>query len=127
MATANDFKAVPQYVLDRCTVVQVPDYTKEEKAEIIQHYIASEIVAENKLPFTVTVTPEAAVVLAQLGSLREAKRSIRSHVVSIIEGKPVGAFDQVVVSECHEALDSGGMCKSIGFNGHYPEGNNKGG
>ncbi|MGD1076371.1 MAG: AAA family ATPase, partial [Thermodesulfovibrionales bacterium] len=127
MATANDLKAIPQYILDRCTVVQVSDYTNEEKAEIIQHYIASEIVAENELPFTVTVTPDAALVLAQSGSLREAKRSIRSHVVSIIEGKPVGEFDHVVVSECNEARDSGGVCKSIGFNGHWHGGNNKGG
>ncbi|HAM50104.1 MAG TPA: hypothetical protein DCP92_05205 [Nitrospiraceae bacterium] len=115
MATANDLNAIPQYICDRCTVIQVPDYTNEEKAEIIQHYIASEIVSENKLHFMVTVTPDAAVVLAQLESLREAKRAVRSHVVALIEGKAIGEFDHVLISKHDVAMDRRGMGKSIGF------------
>ncbi len=45
IGTANSIDAIPEPVKDRMEIIEIPGYTQEEKAEILQHYIIPRAIA----------------------------------------------------------------------------------
>ena len=79
--TANEIAMVPDYVVDRCMVVPIRDYTSEERAYIIKHYICRQIIEEQALKIDIEISDDFALGLATATrSLRAARKTILRHV-----------------------------------------------
>jgi ATP-dependent Lon protease len=72
---------VPDYVVDRCMVVPIRDYTREERAHIIKHYICRQIIEAQTLKIDIEISDDFALGLATATrSLRAAQKTILRHV-----------------------------------------------
>jgi ATP-dependent Lon protease len=117
MATANEKEMIPAHILDRCAIIEIPDYTVDERRVIVSEYLPREVARSAGFNFGITMSENVVNRLARMPSLRTAKRVLRSHVLKAIEPLEVGGFETVFVSDFNEGvlnMDSGKP--SIGFN-----------
>ncbi|MCL5405766.1 MAG: AAA family ATPase, partial [Deltaproteobacteria bacterium] len=79
--TANAIEMVPDYVIDRCMVVSIPDYTREERAYILKYYTCRQIIEEQALSINIEISDDFALGLATATrSLRAARKTILRHI-----------------------------------------------
>jgi ATP-dependent Lon protease len=91
--TANDREAIPEYVVNRCQLIMVPQYSDAEKRTIIRDYFPRQIRAARRFPFAIRVTDAIAQKLAtRTASLREAKRVLSDLVATALEKREPGTF-----------------------------------
>jgi len=79
IATANDISDLPEHLLDRFIVIEIPEYSLEEK-QAIMPYLLKQITAERGLKENLHITSRALVrmekQLLQKASLRTIKASL---------------------------------------------------
>jgi ATP-dependent Lon protease len=103
--TANDLSKVPDFVLNRCKVINLRSYNVEEKTTIIKNYFPKQIAASKRLDFTIEVEDEVARRLAtEAKSLREAKRMLTEMVALLIEHRKPGGFKHLVVDRWDDSV-----------------------
>ncbi|MDA8084073.1 MAG: AAA family ATPase [Nitrospiraceae bacterium] len=78
--TANDKRRIPDYLLDRCELIDIREYTASERAEIIEKHLVMQVLVENFLECQVSVEKEMVDKLSLIPSLREVKRILRSAI-----------------------------------------------
>lgn len=119
VATANDERRIPSYILDRCHVIDVPDYTREERKVIIRRYLPSQLLKETGLKkYTVTVGDAVAGRLSAIASLRAAKMALKSLLVRELRRTDGMAENLVIDDPDEDVLGEYGRerDRSIGFN-----------
>jgi MoxR-like ATPase len=120
VATANDITLVPQFLLDRCRVVEVPLYGEEDRRIIIRDYIAEQVRIQRKLPFVIEVGDDVAKRIAlETDSLRVAKEMLTVLLARELEGM-TGTPDRVVLERwdpkvADRFLRKGNRARTIGF------------
>lgn len=82
--TANDIEKIPEYLIDRCEVIRIQQYTPDERAHIIQFYLIDQVLTENYLQYKVNIEKETVDRLSLVQSLREVKRIIRSAIAKVL-------------------------------------------
>ena len=75
VATANDPDAIPDYILSRMTVYEVPAPTEEQAATIATNVYAA-LLSENHWPFESTLSPEVLGLLSRVPP-REMKKQLK--------------------------------------------------
>ena len=91
IATANDIGLVPQFVQDRCRVIEVPLYGEDDRRVIVRDYMAEQVKTQRRLPFAIEVSDEVAgMITAETDSLRVAKEMLTILVARRLEKGPVG-------------------------------------
>lgn len=104
ICTANDIDMVPDYVQDRCNIIEMRKYTHEETKQIIMEYLPRQIRREYEFDFEIRVSGLVAEKLAwSAKSPREAKRILKSLLAAELKHrrKPVG---KAVLSVWNEAF-----------------------
>ncbi len=120
VATANDITLVPQFLLDRCRVIEVPLYGEEDRRVIIRDYMAQQVRTQRKLPFAIEVSDGvAARIAAETDSLRVAKEMLTVLLARELEGM-AGTPDRVVLNRwdpkvADRFLRKGNRARTIGF------------
>jgi len=120
VATANDITLVPQFILDRCRVIEVPLYGEEDRRVIIRDYMAEQVRTQRKLPFAIDVSDDvAARIAAETDSLRVAKEMLTVLLAEELEGM-TGTPDRVVLTRwdpkvADRFLRKGNRARTIGF------------
>lgn len=118
ICTANDLDKVPDYIRDRCTVIEVQPYTAKERAAIIQDCLPRQIVIENELRFPVEVSgPVAGEIAGNTGSLREAKRLLLSLVIRELKARNGAPVKKLLIDTCGDALKALHKSQSSGVIG----------
>ncbi|NLT22018.1 MAG: AAA family ATPase [Syntrophorhabdus sp.] len=120
VATANDITLVPQFILDRCRVIEVPLYGEEDRRVIIRDYMAEQVRIQRKLPFIIDVSDDVAARIAlETDSLRVAKEMLTVLLAKELEGM-TGTPDRVVLNRwdprvADRFLRKGNRARTIGF------------
>jgi len=120
VATANDITLVPQFILDRCRVIEVPLYGEEDRRVIIRDYMAEQVRTQRKLPFAIDVSDDvAARIAAETDSLRVAKEMLTVLLAEELEGM-TGTPDRVALTRwdpkvADRFLRKGNRRRTIGF------------
>lgn len=120
ICTANDINRVPEFVRDRCNVIEVRPYTAEERAVIIKDYLTRQIADENGWDFKVEVSgPVAGEIAGNTGSLREGRRSLMSLVLRQLKARNGAAVKkQLLIDSCGDvskSLQRSQLRDAIGF------------
>jgi hypothetical protein len=120
ICTANDTTRVPNYVLDRCHIIEVPGYTESERRVIVQKYMVRQIRSQRRLPFPIRVSDEVAgKVVKATESLRASKVLVTNIAARELRARPPGDVSVLVLADPHNgAFDSVGVQKparAIGF------------
>jgi len=120
VATANDVSLVPQFILDRCRVIEVPLYGEEDRRVIIRDYMAEQVRTQRRLSFAIDVSDDvAARIAAETDSLRVAKEMLTVLLAKKLEGM-TGTPDRVVLTRwdakvADRFLRKGNRRRMIGF------------
>lgn len=120
VATANDVSLVPQFILDRCRVIEVPLYGEEDRRVIIRDYMSEQVRTQRKLPFPIEVGDEVAARIAgETDSLRVAKEMLTVLLARELEGM-TETPDRVVLDRwdprvADRFLRKGNRARTIGF------------
>ncbi|MHB8883103.1 MAG: AAA family ATPase [Thermodesulfovibrionales bacterium] len=96
--TANDKHKIPSYLLDRCEVLEVRQYTPSERAEIIEKHLVSQVILENFLKIKVDIEDDAIEKLSLIPSLREVKRILRSSIAKVLSKVPLGERPNIILT-----------------------------
>ena len=96
--TANDKDKIPSYLLDRCEVIEIRQYTPKERAEIIEKHLVSQVILENFLKIHVEVEKDTIERLSVIPSLREVKRILRSSIAKVLSKLPLGEGYNVILT-----------------------------
>ncbi len=98
--TANEIEMVPDYVVDRCMVVPMPDYTREERAYILKYYTCRQIIEEQTLRVDIEISDDFALGLASATrSLRAARKTILRHIGQYLLGRSNGIVVKRIILE----------------------------
>jgi hypothetical protein len=98
ICTANDLHRVPSYIVDRCKVIEVPQYREEERKTIIREYLPAQLRAQLNLGFAIEVADGVVAQLAkQTDSLRVAARALVDLIALELESKTPGAVKRLIV------------------------------
>ncbi|MHB8880422.1 MAG: AAA family ATPase [Thermodesulfovibrionales bacterium] len=120
LCTANDINLIPGYILDRCHIIKIENYTREERQVIIQRYLPAQLVKEMGLNrYRVKVSETVAERLSEIESLRSVKMALKSLIVrKLVETD--GKADKMVVDRADDDVlgeygGTGTDRRSIGF------------
>ena len=104
IATANEKDRIPPYILDRCHIIEVESYTRDERREIIKRYLPEQLVKEMGLDgYSVKVSDAVAERLSAIRSLRSVKMAMKSLVIrKLVETD--GKVQKVVVDHPDEEM-----------------------
>lgn len=115
ICTCNELHCVPNYIRDRCHIVEIEEYNRDERFMIIKKYLPAQLREDYDLAFDLEVSDEVAECLSRGLSLREAKRRMLSLAArKLKEGDRPGERLRI---DCYdEALFGGtGIRQPIGF------------
>lgn len=113
--TANDRYRIPPYLLDRCEIVEIAPYTVDERKEIIEQHLITQVCIENFLKCTVVAEKEAVDKLSKMQSLRDVKRAIRTAIAKALSKLPLGEGIKVILSEDTVEIKGNSDKQKIGF------------
>lgn len=83
ICTANDINLIPAHILDRCNIIDVDNYSKEEKIHIIKQHLPAQVLNETSLQkYRLNISDIVAIKLAELHSLRTIKICIKSLLIN---------------------------------------------
>jgi MoxR-like ATPase len=119
VATANDPGMIPPYILDRCHVIHVENYSRQERKVIIRRYLPAQLLKETGLKkYRVTVSEAVAERLSAIASLRAVKMALKSLVVAklretdgMVENLVIDQPDEDILGEYGQDKD-----RQVGFN-----------
>jgi len=120
ICTANRIDLLPNYLVDRCYVIKVEEYSKEEREEIIRRYFPEQIIKEElgirSRDFKIKVSAGAAKRLSSITSLRKAKRQLLSLVADkISEEDDMDQIRTININEYNDLPEAEKEKKEIGF------------
>ncbi len=113
--TANDKHKIPSYLLDRCEVIEIAPYTTDERKEIIEQHLITQVCLENFLKCQVLVEKEAVEKLSKMQSLRDVKRAIRTAIAKALSKLPLGDGLKVILSGDTVEIKGKSDKQKIGF------------
>lgn len=113
--TANDRNKIPEYLLDRCNVIEIKPYTSEERAVIIEYHLLSQVLKENSLRYEVRLEEEMLKKLSLIPSLREVKRLIRSGIARMLSKIRPGEATVIKLDSSSVEIKGARSKQPIGF------------
>ncbi len=102
--TANDMKAIPSFVMDRCSVISVREYNAEERAVIVREYMPAQIIADKGFMFDIEIGESAAAEFSKITSLRKARAAVLSHVAAALANEAAGSVERVLIDTYNPKL-----------------------
>jgi ATP-dependent Lon protease len=127
ICTANDLRRVPSYIVDRCKVINVPQYGEGERKTIIREYLPAQLRAQLDLDFPIEVADYIVAQLAQqTDSLRVAARGLADLIALELESKTPGTVKRLVVKTWDSSVipspEGEDAPRQIGFAAPEPRG-----
>jgi MoxR-like ATPase len=99
ICTANNLDNIPAHIIDRCTVINISPYDREDKKKIIMDYMPEQLKKETRLSYDIKVDSRVADELAELESMRQIKAALKRHVAQYLKNKKPGEVKGVFVRE----------------------------
>lgn len=119
VCTANNLDNIPAHIIDRCAVINIRPYGREDKKKIIMDYMPEQIKKETRLSYGIRVDSRVADELAEIESLRTIKVILKRHIACLLRDKVPGQVKEVFVKETlkspMQSSNSGHKRKEVGF------------
>lgn len=107
ICTANYLEKVPDYIKDRCEIIEVKEYSKQEKCIIIRDYMTKQIVSKWGLGFDIEIKDIALEQLSEIGSLRKIQVAIENMIgMQLRKRKQNQKFDKLVLDDASEIVET---------------------
>jgi GTPase SAR1 family protein len=78
-ATANDIHELPEPLRDRLLIVEIKNYSREEKINLIKSYVIPKLT--NRLALSIHIEDEVLALLAKLDSIRDIEKHIYQSIL----------------------------------------------
>jgi ATP-dependent Lon protease len=99
ICTANNLDNIPNHITDRCAVINISPYNREDKKKIIMEYMPEQLKKELRISYDIRVDSRIADKLAELESMRQIKAALKRHVAQYLKNKKPGEVKVVFVRE----------------------------
>lgn len=115
IATANDITQLPDYILDRFVVVEIPSYTIAEKQQILTSYIIPRILEAYNADLRFDDKTIDYILHHVHGGIRDYEKAVESIVLELLcfDGRENSEVSMEVLNSCFD--HDNGKLRKIGF------------
>lgn len=99
VCTANNLDNIPTHIIDRCAVINISPYNREDKKKIIMEYMPEQLKKELRISYDIRVGSRVVDKLAELESMRQIKAILKRLVAHDLKNKKPGEVKVVFVRE----------------------------